>query len=155
MRPNIESYKKIVQPDLLARAQRLPLSGHLEMTADDLVYLNISDQFINELFPLLSNEESKIIKPDYMGPNLIGAHISVIYPEEGQPKSLEELDTLYDFQPIDLFSTRLGKKIYYAIRVLAPPLIELRGKYGLAPLLSFKHQLIPLHITIGISLLSE
>lgn len=146
------SYKKLIQPKLIAQARSLSLSGRLEITADELVYLKINDAFIHELFPLLPKVHDVLIKPDYFGEDLIGAHISVIYPEEGTPSPLEELDTIYSFQPVDLFCAHLGPKNYYALKVSSPVLTAIRKKYGLSKLLFFKNQWLPFHITIGVSL---
>lgn len=77
------SYKEISNPTLLKYAKKkLPLQGTLKQdNTGSYYYLKIHDDFIFKLFPLI--KEPGLSIPDYFLPRYdIGAHISVIYPEE-------------------------------------------------------------------------
>lgn len=67
---------------LINAASKLEASGYLAITDKHLTYLNISDEYIHQLFPLLQNTQIK--KPDYFGENPVGAHISVVYLQENK-----------------------------------------------------------------------
>lgn len=125
-------------------------AGYLSITAENLVYLDINDDYIHQLFPLLQN--NLITKPDYFGENLIGAHISVIYPEENKLVREECLNKKHYFNIKDLYVATLNCKKYYVITVASHTLLQLREKYGLPEMLCFKGHMIEFHITIGIAI---
>ncbi|HHW3788005.1 TPA: hypothetical protein ACT9MN_002695, partial [Legionella pneumophila] len=77
-------------PALLNKAMQLKSIGKVAISQNQLTYLKIHDEWIYELFPLLQNEQ--IRKPDYFGNESIGAHISIIYPEENTTINPKELD---------------------------------------------------------------
>ncbi|WBV65335.1 hypothetical protein PGH44_12590 [Legionella pneumophila] len=76
-------------PALLNKAMQLKSIGKVALSQNQLTYLKIHDEWIHELFPLLQNEQ--IRKPDYFGNESIGAHISIIYPEENTTINPKEL----------------------------------------------------------------
>ncbi|KTC78412.1 hypothetical protein [Legionella brunensis] len=142
-------------PELLNKARSLPLSGRLTMSTDGLLYLDLSDDYIHTLYPLLKNYFADIVKPDYFGQKSAGAHISVIYPEENKIINSDELEKQHSFEILQAFAADLVNKRYYVLAVSAPTLVELRNKYGLGPQLNFKSHWIDLHITVGVSSLDQ
>jgi hypothetical protein len=78
----IPEIKIINTPLLIVAASQLSPAGKLAVSHNNLTYLNIDDNYIHQLFPLLKNQEIK--KPDYFGDDSVGAHITVIYPEENK-----------------------------------------------------------------------
>ena len=140
---------KLDNPKLIDEASKLIPFGTLIVTADKLVCLNIGDDWIHQLFPLLQG--SSIKKPSYFGGDLIGAHISVIYPEEGASISKESLGKKHHFTVKNLYLAVLDSKKYYVLTIESPSLSELRKNHGLSEMLSFKGYAIEFHITIGVS----
>lgn len=135
-------------PELTQVVSTLPSVGKLAISANKLVYLDINDDFVHLLFPLLQN--TKIKKPDYFRDNLGGAHISVIYPEERNLIFKEELNKEHFFQIQKMVVAEIGLKKYYALIVQSPSLLEIRRKHGLPDQLCFKGYAIDFHITIGV-----
>src|SRR5262245_11614122 len=107
--------KKRNIPDVINTAAQFPLNGELKITNNNLVYLDIDDAYIHLLFPLLPNQQIK--KPDYFGEKSIGAHITVIYPEENKTIDKVDLGQKHDFMIKDIVSAQLGLKIYYVLLV--------------------------------------
>jgi hypothetical protein len=147
------------EPVLLDKEQlqqaisHLPKDGLLAQSPTGLVYLKIDDAYIHRVFPLL--KEPGIIKPDYFqGERAIGAHISLVYPEEDNNLHnwQAEIGEQYSFTAGSVFSMRINNKHYYALKVVCPPLIKLRTRYGLPQKLCFKRHWVDLHITIGVRL---
>src|SRR5579864_4008747 len=54
-------------PKLISAASKLTTSGYLANTFDGFTYLDVNDDYIHQLFPLL--ESTLIKKPDYFGDN--------------------------------------------------------------------------------------
>lgn len=136
-------------PNLSKIVASLSHMGKLEVTDIGLVYLNIDDNYIHHLFALLPDNQA--IKPDYFGPNLIGAHISVFYPEENIHCINDDLHQIHHFNVLNLFTANLDSKKYYALKVFSPSLLALRRRYGLTDKLSFKNHWIDFHITVGVN----
>jgi hypothetical protein len=144
----IPSIIKLNNKELIHKASRLPSSGTLVKSANNLIYLNINDAYIHHLFPLL--KEKQIKKPNYFGKGLAGAHISVIYPEEAVQFDTRDLGKQYQFKINELIIAEMNLKKYYVVLVECPELRQLRNKYGLADQLNFKNYWIDLHITVGV-----
>ncbi len=140
---------KLNNTPLIQAAQTLEPSGVLARSTNNLIYLDIDDAYIHQLYPFLSEEAVK--KPNYFGQNLIGAHISVIYPEEIFILDEQDLGKKYHFKIKELVIAEINFKKYYALLVNCPMLLTLRNKYGLPNQLNFKGYWIDLHITIGVS----
>lgn len=138
-------------PELISQARHFPNSGELCLSPDGLLYLDIDDRYIHELYPLLKNYSPIINKPNYFGQKTAGAHISVIYPEENTAVATQELGVRHTFEIQEVFAVQLDNKCYYGLTVNVPSLIYLRQKYDLEPQLLFKNHWIELHITIGTS----
>jgi len=136
--------------ELINAASYLPSHGKLAISDNNLVYLDIDDAYIHQLFPLLQNQQIK--KPDYFGEKSAGAHITVIYPEENKIINDDDLNWEHSFVVKDIVTAEIGLKTYYVILVDSPSLLKLRRRYGLSDMLSFKGYSIGFHITIGVVL---
>jgi hypothetical protein len=138
-------------PALLEAARHLPKQGHLVLTENNLLALKIDDAYIHQLYPLLASVS--ISKPAYFTAQGIGAHISVIYPEE-HSNSIDKacLGQQHAFTLNVLVKAKIGHKYYFALTVHAPSLLLLRRQYHLSDQLLFKNCLVDFHITIGVSL---
>ena len=135
-------------PELVNDVSGLATRGRLAISDNNLVYLDVHDDYIHQLFPLFANQ--KIKKPDYFGVGSVGAHISIIYPEENILVSSDDLTDEHEFEIKGAFVADMGLKRYYALMVNAPSLLLLRRKYGLSDMLPFKGYSIGFHITIGV-----
>jgi hypothetical protein len=136
-------------PALMKSISSLPTRGRLAVSTNNLTYLDISDDFIHQVYPLLATDQIKM--PNYFGEKAAGAHISVIYPEEHIAITKAQLNKEHGFHINGAFSAELGHKIYYVLRVTSPSLLQIRRFYGLSDLLVFKNQFIDFHITVGVS----
>lgn len=134
-------------PKIIDAAKHLPSTGKTLVTENNLFCLDIRDAYIHELLPMLGDE--KINKPDYFGIKSVGAHITIIYPEEAKKIHNYELRQEHRFLIKDIVAAEIGLKTYYVLLVESPSLLKLRKKYGLPELLSFKGYSIGFHITIG------
>lgn len=142
-------YERLIFPELLYQAKHFKIEGTLALSLSGLVYLDIDDNYILELFPLLHTKYQEVARPDYFDMDAIGAHISAVYPEENRRIPDEELGKKYQFKIMGLYSVVLNNKKYYILLVNSPSLLIFRAKYGLPNQLKFKGYGIDLHITIG------
>lgn len=139
-------------PAILSELKDLSNRGKLAVS-DEIVFLDIDDEYIHRLFPLL--KKLNVQKPDYFGEGLIGAHITVIYPEENVQIDRNEMGKEHHFSIKGVFSADINLKRYYVLMVKAPTLLELRTRYGLGDKLLFKDYLIDFHVTIGVELMGQ
>ncbi|STX29286.1 Uncharacterised protein [Legionella beliardensis] len=142
--------KHLTAPRLMSTAAQLSLQGKLAISANNLVYLDIDNNYIHHLYPLLGLPQ--VVLPNYFNQDGIGAHISVIYPEELHSVSVQELGNTYQFSIQELVSAQFEHKIYYVLLVKSAELLELRRRYHFKDYLNFKGYKIDFHITIGKSL---
>jgi hypothetical protein len=143
--PVIENLKL---PELLQSGARLSMQGNLTLGKTGLVYLDVDNAFIHDLYPFLKNYPAR--KPEYFGEGCAGAHISVVYPEEQTLIPDVEFGKVYEFRVRNVAAVSLNERTYYVLWIEAPALAALRKKYGLAELLSFRRYVIGLHLTIGV-----
>lgn len=129
--------------------ENLPKEGKISLSQEGLVYLDISDHYIHDIFPYLPHPDIK--KPEYFNNDTrgIGAHISIFYPQELITLKEQDLFQTYHFEIKDLVIAKLDK-YYYALRIFSPTLLDLRKRYGLGEKLAISHYLVDLHITIGV-----
>lgn len=159
--------EKIDHKPLLDHASKLLNRGTLESTDNMYHYLNVVDEFILELFPLI--QEKDVVIPDYFPPHSdIGAHLSVFYPNELNPLNegnegnglnefnerivpinVTEKGQSFSFEVKNLIKMHAFDKTYYALMVFSKDLEALRIKYGFNKMLNFKGVMVPFHITIG------
>lgn len=149
---NILHLKKIDLPKLMHKAVQLEPVGFMARSAENLTYLDIDDDYIHALFPLLTDKQARV--PDYFSENLIGAHISVIYPEENTIIMPNDLEKAHRFSIKGVYTAELELelKMYYFLLIESPSLVALRKKYGLASRPCFKSHLVEFHITVGVLL---
>jgi hypothetical protein len=81
--------KKLNTPAIINAAPHLMRKGQLAISSNNLVYLDVDDAYIHELFPLAESANFKL--PDYFGEGSVGAHITVIYPQECKQVNKEDL----------------------------------------------------------------
>lgn len=139
---------KVDIPEIIQTANNLSLDGKLAISDNNFTYLNIDNNYIHQLFPLLKYNSAQ--KPDYFGKKSAGAHITVIYPEENKKINKKELNKKYHFLIKDLVTIEVNQKIYYALLVESPSLLQLRRQYHLPDMLYFKGYSVGFHITIGV-----
>lgn len=144
-------FTKLNHPKIIKLASTFPRVGYLEVSADNLAYLDVEDTYVHELFPLLKLKG--VYKPDYFGTNPIGAHISVIYPEENIVLREEDLHQEHFFKIIGNYTAEHNSKKYFVLGIESPTLSLLRHKYGLSDKPCFKNHGVDFHITYAISYL--
>lgn len=136
-------------PVLEYAQHHLPHCGVLKKTKN-FIYVDITDAYIHQLLPLIEQDEFTI--PPYFGHSgLVGAHISVIYPDEVIQYSIKEIEesetpiefSLVNCQIVHPLSMR-GIESVYLITLKAPKLDQIRKKYGLP---EKRHDF---HITVGV-----
>jgi|GEM_PF-472812 len=137
--------------------KHLPTCGTMNKTREGLVYLKVSDRYIEDLFPMLqsslsTDDASELCQPPYIGDSgKVGAHISVIFPSE-LPKKItsfpekgrKECFTVSGVSYVDP-EQGLFQRVYY-LRVISADLKQIRQNYSLSP----QYQNHDFHITIGV-----
>src|SRR6185312_15055711 len=118
-------------------------------------YLDIDDDYIHKIYPLIADKGA--VKPDYFSKktNFMGAHISITYPEENVNIPDHEAGKIINFETEKLFTAILLDKRYYALKIKAPDLLELRKKYSLTNKLKLKNYWVEPHITIAVQKIKE
>ena len=116
---------------------------------ENYCYLKIDDNYIHNIQPLLA-KYGNIAKPAYFTPpEDVGAHISVIYPEEGM-MAQTDMEQKHAFSICGLIKAKYGLQEFFALSVSSPSLATFRQTYYLAPNPTFKGQEIMFHITVGV-----
>lgn len=140
-----EDYMLENQPSVVAEACHLSDRGVLTQKPNGFIYLNVSNQFITALTPLL--EIPGELKSPPTAARSVGAHISVF--EESENIMPLELNQTFSFSVKEVRSlvihTRDGLKKLWIIAVDSPELEALRQSYGCSPKLK-GHDF---HITLG------
>ncbi len=137
-------------PTILNYIQKnLAHSGVLK-NSNGFVYVDVDDAYIQELVTFIQKEG--FVQPPYFGsPDLVGAHISVIFPDEMKQygvERVEECGEKIEFVPKECEVVHPPKwegidEVYFVV-VEAPELDRIREKYGL-PKRKYDY-----HITIGV-----
>lgn len=123
--------------------EHLSQEGILIQQADGYAYLKVNDDYIHKLFPIL-NVKGFTKPPYFRRPDAPGAHISIIYENEGV--RLKETGQKFSFVIKDIALVNPNKDTSYIILTLeAPELEKIRMSYGLTPKLK-GHEF---HITIA------
>ena len=142
-------FTELPDQSVIEIAASLNTEGTMQQRGD-YCYLNIDDGFIHQIHPLLAHYE-RIEKPDYFNdPNPIGAHISVIYPEEMVRVLPSQLDGIHRFSVSGLMKAQYGTKDYFMLSVIAPSLSAFRQLQYLSSRPIWKRQEIMFHITVGV-----
>ncbi|STX40312.1 Uncharacterised protein [Legionella donaldsonii] len=149
----MDKFEKIIVTELagervLQVTNQLAAEGVIQQR-DNFCYLKINDDYIHHTHPYL-NEYGVIEKPAYfIPPDDVGAHISVIYPEEANvPQRV--VGQLHSFSICGLLKAQYGSREYFALAVSSPSLTTFRQNHHLAEKPIFKGQEIFFHITIGV-----
>lgn len=129
--------------------QNLPHHGTLR-SSNGFVYIDLDDEYVHKLITFIQQDGFQ--EPPYFGDaSLVGAHITVIYPDETTKygiKEMEECGEVISFVPkkCQVVHPPRWKEIdeVYFIVVDAPQLDQIREKYGLP-----KRE-YDFHITIGV-----
>ncbi|MBS0621829.1 MAG: hypothetical protein JSR80_02580 [Verrucomicrobia bacterium] len=128
--------------------KNLPHHGILK-NSDGFLYVDIDDEYIHQLVLFIQKEGFE--EPPYFGrPDLVGAHITVIYPDEVKEYGISEIQEcgeVIDFTPRECqvvrpLNLQEVDEVYF-LSVDAPALDRIREKYGLP-----KRE-YDFHITIG------
>jgi uncharacterized protein YciU (UPF0263 family) len=126
------------------------LKGKLKQTDDGFVYLDINDDLMKGLFPLI--DKDGIDKPPYFNKkfNEVGAHVSIISGNEIGDSKIKEVGKDFNFELGDFKSTDPDgwdemKKVYF-VQIHSKELEDLRAKYGLTK----KKDGHEFHITIAV-----
>ena len=137
----------ITAAPVLSSANKLPKEGVVKQLSNRFAFLDINNEYIHTLWPLLSSSGFK--KPDYFKKGSVGAHITLVYPDENKTLKPEYLNQKHFFSIDQLAIAELGEKSYLVLLIKSDSLITLRKNHGLPPLLNFNGYEIGLHITIG------
>lgn len=138
------------QSEVLEYAKtHLTNSGTLQFSSG-FAYVEVDDEYIFSLLPFI--EKVGFIAPPYFGrEDLVGAHVTVIYPHEVIEYGIQEIPEcgqVISFTPKDCMVVHPPRmqdvdEVYFIV-VEAPELDAIREKYGLP-----KRQ-YEFHITIGV-----
>lgn len=131
--------------------QSLSFSGEIKQSANGFVYVDISDDYIYKVFPLIASYDSQAALPPYFDrKDAAGAHISFILAKEHAKIPPEWIGKKIDFAVTGLFSVIpdgfSGAEKIYLLEVTAPELETLREQLGLNPKID-GHEF---HITVAI-----
>lgn len=107
MIPNMTPLKL---PKVIDAARRLTSKGNTQTTENNLFCLNINDDYIHQLFPLLKDERIK--KPNYFGEKSGGAHITIIYSDENKNIHVQDLQQEHSFFIKDIVTAEISQKTY-------------------------------------------
>lgn len=140
------------QPQIIETVVQFEQKGILKQKDNGYLYLEVSNDFIGEVLPLIQ-AQGKIVPPrHYTSKKGIGAHISVMYENEqilNEIWEIKELGQEFTFTVMELRTVKLQKdnkiKKLWLLAVDAPGLEQLRESYGLPSKLK-NHDF---HITIG------
>jgi hypothetical protein len=146
---------KMIFSDFLSDSLKaLATVGKLKLLDGNYLYLDVSNDYIHTLYPLLENNiKEKVSQPNYFTDekNHIGAHASVIYPEEKSIQNISGcLGKYYDFTVQGLFVKDVHAKRYYALKIQSPELLTLRQQNQLPNELNFRGNNISFHITLAV-----
>lgn len=150
----IQIIRHVLDTDFLkigGRLETVPLFGVLKQASDGYVYVDVSNNFIHGIFPLI--KEKDIEKPPYFESKYqrVGAHISVMKSEEVEEiEEIEEIGEEFTFKLGGLKSVEPEgwddvERVWF-IQVESPELEQLRKKYGFSKKLN-GHEF---HITVAV-----
>lgn len=145
-------YKIEFQPVVTERAAMIEHKGVLKQKSNGYLYLEVSNDFIGEILPLIIAPGTIVPPHHYTTKTGIGAHISVMYEDEQINNDIWEIAELgqeFIFSVMDLRTVKVSMnsktRKLWMIAVHAPELQQLRMSYGLPPKLK-GHDF---HITVG------
>jgi len=153
-----ENYWKTIYPDdyvdvlvneevlneikIASRKKQVSLVGTLKKTQDNFVYLDISNNILNGLYSMLSDDDAEKPPYDLKSFNNVGAHVSVIGVSEYKDNDLEEIKELgeeFEFKTGKIYSVNPDgwdeMSSVWFMDIDSPALEKLRQKYGLPKLM--------------------
>lgn len=160
-------YQTYNYPELIDHINlNLESKGYLECDPNsNYCYLKIDNQFIYDSFSFLQDklENPALQIPDYFSPekNAIGAHITLVYPEEKNSGQVQDFvqsiksNRFFQFEANELISMKIFNKTIFALTVDCKELYEIRKNYGLPQKLNYHGLQVPLHITVAVIVRSE
>jgi hypothetical protein len=145
----------INNPTLLNAAKSLSAQGKLEVAEDGFVYLKVSDDYLNVLYPIVvryaDTKDAPCIVP---ASNDIGSHITLFYAGDLGPDEIKSLpiDKTFNFQvkEVEMITTKkrwhqkLEKIIWYVVTIDSPTLSS-----SIKPLTMNRRYRRSLHISIA------
>jgi len=134
----------------IKKVKKEELVGTLKQGDDGFVYIDISNNIIHGLFPLVDDEDAE--EPPYFGKGNIGAHISAISDEEIKDIEIKEIGEKIPFEIIGVYSANPDgwddmSKVWF-INVDCPKLKKIRRKYDLPE--TYKDKKHDFHITFSV-----
>lgn len=140
-----EDFRIENQPCALQEAFALPHAGCLKQKENGFIYLDVTNDFIKSVVPLLDYPGEIRVPPT--AKRSVGAHISVFYEKEKIAPAELNSEFTFDIKEIRSFTnhTRDGLKKLWVIAVNSQELEQLREKYGCSSKLN-GHDF---HITLG------
>ena len=119
----------------------------LKLEQDGFLYLDLDDRYIHDLIKWI--EERGFEKPPYFGNGLVGAHITIVMPDEWEgtpPEDIAEVEVFFNLKECKIVHALKKSEIseYFLIIVEAPSLHGVRENYNLPP------PPFDFHITIGV-----
>lgn len=135
---------------LAEQLSALSKKGQVKINSDQYVYLDIDDDYIHRAMRAINDDSIRL--PSYFDDQTdhIGAHISIIYPEEGIRPDDSEAGLELTFDIGSMFYAELEGKGYYALGVNCPEIILLRDRHALPDMLCLHGYEVPPHITVAI-----
>jgi len=135
------------------RLKETPMKGELKQDDEGFVYIDINNDFIDGMYPLIDEDGAE--KPPYFDKDGVGAHVSVISPDEldeDNELKIEELGDDINFKIKEVYSTNPAgwdemSKVWF-VSIDAPDLKKIRKKYDLPE--TYKDKGHDFHITIGV-----
>jgi hypothetical protein len=133
--------------ELINASMKLSSYGVLKKTEEGLVYLDIDDRFINDLFSFINEEGFE--KPPYFDKEKgVGAHITVVYPTENANTQVLPIGKAFPFTikecQIVRPATWAELEALFLVTVDASQLDALRAT------LNLPKKTYSFHITIGV-----
>ncbi|QEY53094.1 hypothetical protein [Legionella longbeachae] len=153
---NNNSYTVTVlnNPALLSTAQSLPTQGTLEVTKNGYVYLKVSNDYLNALYPILiqhtEGKDASCIEP---AKSPVGSHITVFYAGQLSPEQIKSLPigNTFHFQIKELemvnrtkYRHHQSEKVIWYVLLIDSPELSSRLK----PLITIR-QFGSFHISIA------
>ena len=134
----------------IKKVKKEELVGTLRQDKDGFVYIDVSNNIIHGLFPLIDDEGAE--KPPYFGKGGIGAHVSAISDEElDEDVEIKEIGNKIPFEIIGVHSANPEgwdemSKVWF-LTIDCPELKKIRRKYDLPE--TYKNKKQDYHITFA------
>ncbi len=131
---------------------KIPCVGILCQKPTGYLYLKVSEDFINKLLPLIELAPTQRLAVSDRPENDVGAHISIVYPDEIQTAvTVPDLGRTIDFtiQGLFLYTACVHGKSYIVLVVQSRALEKLRIAVHLHKEHFYEGVQVPFHITLA------